>query len=98
MRRREISARPDWQSRVEEIGLTYHTLDGQTYWDESAYYELTAGEIDTLEKAANDLHELCLRAAEAIIQQDRFAELGIPTEAVPYIKNSWERANFSLNC
>jgi len=96
MKRHEITQRPDWQSRVEEVGLTYHTPEGQKYWDESAYYELTAPEVDNLEKAANDLHELCIRAAEEVIERNRFAELGIPPEAVPYIKNSWERDDFSL--
>jgi len=37
MRRRTLTPRDDWQSRVEKIGVTYHTLaDGTPYWDESA--------------------------------------------------------------
>lgn len=96
MKRHDIMPRSDWQSQLEEIGLTYHTPDGQKYWDETAYYELTANEVDCLEKAANDLHELCIGAAQKVIDQDRFGELGIPLEAVPFIRNSWERDDFSL--
>jgi glutathionylspermidine synthase len=35
MQRLTQTPRPDWPSRVEEVGLTYHTPDGVTYWDES---------------------------------------------------------------
>ena len=30
--------RPDWQRRVEHLGLLFHTADGRPYWDESACY------------------------------------------------------------
>jgi glutathionylspermidine synthase len=96
MNRVAISPRHDWQAKVEEVGLTYHTPDGQKYWDESVYYQFTAAEVDVLEKAGNDLHALCLQAAQHVIDEDLFELLGIPSEAVPYIKNSWERDDFSV--
>ncbi|HEY3853324.1 MAG TPA: glutathionylspermidine synthase family protein [Verrucomicrobiae bacterium] len=96
MNRIAVSPRHDWQAKVEEVGLTYHTPNGQKYWDESAYYQLNAGEVDVLEKAANDLHEMCIRAAREVIDKDMFTLLGIPSDAVPYIKNSWERDDFSI--
>ena len=52
--------RADWQQKVEQVGLTYHTPEGQRYWDESAYYQFDASEVDELEKAANDLHTMCI--------------------------------------
>ncbi|EEF61954.1 glutathionylspermidine synthase family protein [Pedosphaera parvula] len=96
MKRNVIAPRPDWEAKVEEVGLTYHTPEGQKYWDESAYYELTSAEVDTLEKAANDLHVMCIAAAQHVIDEGLFGLLGIPEEAVPYIKNSWERDDFSI--
>jgi glutathionylspermidine synthase len=33
--------RADWEKKVEEAGLTWHTGE-QVYWDESAFYEFTA--------------------------------------------------------
>ena len=42
MRRLTIDPRPNWQKRVEEYGLYYHTLRGEPYWDESACYQFTA--------------------------------------------------------
>src|SRR5688572_10824 len=61
MERIRTSLRPNWQSKVEEVGLTFHTPEGQPYWDESVHYQLTSAEVDTLERAGNDVYELCLK-------------------------------------
>lgn len=96
MQRHTCNPRPDWRKRVESIGLTFHSHDNGPYWDESACYELTAQEVDILEKAANTLHFLCIDAAEAVIQNNWWSRLGIPEIAVPNILRSWERDDFSL--
>ncbi len=96
MRRHTGSPRPDWQARVESVGLTYHTHDSDPYWNESAWYEFTADEIDTLEHATNTLHALCLEAAEAIIDRNWWSRLAIPEAAIPAIRASWDRDDFSL--
>jgi glutathionylspermidine synthase len=90
------SPRPNWQARVEEVGLTFHTPNGVPYWNESAYYQLSAREIDVLEKAGNDVHELCCEATRHILEKDWFERLAIPSEAIPCILNSWDRDDFSL--
>jgi glutathionylspermidine synthase len=96
MQRHVSIPRPDWRKRVESIGLTYHSHETGPYWDESAYYELTAQEVDVLEAAANKLHFLCIDAAEAVIKNNWWPRLGIPETAVPAILRSWERDDFSL--
>jgi glutathionylspermidine synthase len=80
------SPRFEWRARVEQDGLTFH--DG--YWDESAFYAFSAGEIDALEKATNDLHALCLEAVQHVIDRDRFAELRIPPHAAELVRLTWE--------
>jgi len=96
MRRHACQPRPDWRAKVEEVGLTYHSHDCGAYWDESAAYELTADEVNTMEAAANSLHRLCIEAAEAVIENAWWTRLGIPAIAVPSILRSWERDDFSL--
>jgi len=96
MQRHACNPRPDWQEKVESIGLTYHSHDEGPYLDESACYELTAREVDEVEEAANKLHHLCIDAAEAVIVNDWWARLGISPAAVPSIVRSWERDDFSL--
>ncbi len=91
MQRCVETPRRDWQTRVEQVGLSFHTIDGQTYWDESASYCFTALQIDVLEAATTDLHQLCLKAVESVIVQARWTAFGIAPEIVPFITRSWER-------
>ncbi|MDB6137299.1 MAG: glutathionylspermidine synthase family protein, partial [Verrucomicrobiaceae bacterium] len=96
MTRLKREPRENWQAKVEEVGLTFHTLDGAIYWDESACYELTAAEVDTLEAAANEVHARCIEAAGAVIEHRWYERLAIPAAAVPEIEASWERDDFSV--
>ncbi|MDP9050024.1 MAG: glutathionylspermidine synthase family protein [Acidobacteriota bacterium] len=92
MQRISIAPRPDWQTKVESVGLTYHSpelMAPRTYWDESACYQFTAAEVETLEAAANQMQEMCLAAAQHVIDNKRYAELAIPAAAVPMIEWAW---------
>jgi glutathionylspermidine synthase len=91
MRRVIIDVRPHWQELVEAKGMYYHTVDGQPYWDESAFYEFTPEEVDVLEAATYELDRLCLEAVQHVIDHDRFDALRIPREFRRYICDSWER-------
>jgi glutathionylspermidine synthase len=91
MQRISQDPRDNWQQKVESAGLTFHTLEnGERYWDESAAYELTAAEIDTLEAAGNTLQEMCLTAVQHVIDKKRYAQLDIPAEAIPSIEWAWQ--------
>jgi glutathionylspermidine synthase len=88
--------RDGWETKVEKLGLTFHhsyeaSGEHRAYWDESVYYMFSSREIDELEAATNELHQMCLAAAEHVIEKDRFAELAIPPEAIPAIRSAWER-------
>ncbi len=96
MQRHRCPPRPGWRERVEAVGLTYHSHEAGPYWDESAAYEFTAAEIAVLETAARDLHRLCLDAAEAVVERGWWDRLGLPPAAIPAIRRSWERDDFSL--
>ncbi len=69
----------------------FHSLDGDggNYWDESAYYEFTAAEVDRLEAATEKLQEMCLAAGQFIIDNNRWSDLKIPVEAIAQIKKTW---------
>ena len=89
MERIASTPRPDWQAAVEARGLKWHT--GQTpYWSEDAYYQFTTAQIETLERATNELHERCLEAVQHVIDEERYAELKIPEHAIPLITASWK--------
>jgi glutathionylspermidine synthase len=96
MKRHVIVPRADWREKVEAIGFTYHTHEQGPYWDESAYYEFTPAQVDELEAAANTLHQLCIDAAQVVIDRREWQRLGIPEHAVATVLASWERDDPSL--
>ena len=92
MKRITLTPRENWQQQVESEGLTFHTLeDGRPYWNESAAYEFTSREVDMLEAAANNMQTMCLAAAQHVIDNNLYAQLEIPTAAVPLIEWAWNQ-------
>ncbi len=89
MRRIASTPRPHWQQRVESVGLAWHSLD-QPYWNESAFYEFSASEVDCLEAATNELEKMTLAAAQHVIDNRLYGRMGIPESAIPLIESSWE--------
>ena len=96
MRRLDCPPRLDWTEKVEKWGLTYHTHQGKPYWFESARYEFDSRDVEVLEKATNTLSDLCLKAVQHVIDQDRFTELAIPPAAAVAIRQVWEQDPPSL--
>jgi len=90
MKRQAITPRPNWQAKLERLGFDYHSMDGD-YWQERACYRFTERQIDRLEDATNELHELCIAAVSFIIKHDRFAQLGIDPSAAALIEQSWRQ-------
>ena len=95
MRRLAAAPRPNWEQKVAEAGLTWHTGEN-VYWNESAYYEFTAKEVDELESATNELEKMTLAAAQHIIDNRLYGKLAIPDVAIPLIERSWEAEPPSL--
>jgi glutathionylspermidine synthase len=89
MQRVRCQPRPDWENTVESQGLIYHHTDSGVYWNESAHYFFSAAEVDQIEAATNELERIALEAGQHIIDHKRFAELGIPADAVEAIVASW---------
>lgn len=107
MIRRPGQARPDWQERLEEIGLTYHSggvepepgLDGGLWWHEADYWELTAAEVDTLDDATTELHGLCLSAVDHVVRREPHLlqqDFGMAPWMADYVCRSWQRGDPAL--
>jgi glutathionylspermidine synthase len=96
VKRIQTTPRVDWQKTVESQGMVYHTADGVPYWDESAYYQFSAKEVDVLEAASNELHEMCLKAVQHVIDEKKYGQLHIPEIAIPLIEHSWENETPAL--
>ncbi|TSB13916.1 glutathionylspermidine synthase family protein [Streptomyces benahoarensis] len=97
MERHTLTPRPGWQQTVEAQGLIYPLTrhpDGELrpYWDESAYYSFTLPEVEALEETVEELHAMCLAAAEHLVTHDRLADLGVHDPRVAeLIAESWHR-------
>ncbi|MFH8630146.1 glutathionylspermidine synthase family protein [Streptomyces lydicus] len=97
MERHTIQPRPGWQQTVEAQGLIYpltrYPDDSlRPYWDESAYYAFTLPEVEALEEVVEELHTMCLAAAEHLVTRDRFADLGITDPRLAgLVAESWRR-------
>lgn len=96
MQRLPSQPRPDWQKTVESQGFHFHTPESQPYWDESAYYLFSRNEVDELEKATYALNDMCLQAVQFVIDYDRFEDFSIPPQFVDYVKESWDRDEFTV--
>jgi glutathionylspermidine synthase len=95
VKREIVTPRANWRADCEDIGFSYHSIDG-TYWDESRCYHFDAAEIDTLESAAAELHARCLDAAEHIVTHNRFDALAIPVAWRERVARSWRARELSL--
>ena len=79
---------------MERIGFRYHSVgaDGgtATYWDESRCYRFSAAQIDELESATTEVHEMALNAAQHVVGSDRFEEFAIAPPWRPIVAQSWQ--------
>ena len=80
MHRMAVEPRADWQRKVEALGLHFHTLGGEPYWDESACYTLSRFEVDSIERATYALWEMCLELVQHVIDNRMFGLFLIPPE------------------
>ena len=95
MQREPSAPRPNWKTRCEDAGFSFHSMDG-TYWDESACYAFSAAEVDKLEAVTEELHQLCLGAVEVVVKEKRMAEFAIPEPFHKLVAESWRRRDPSV--
>lgn len=93
MERIAITPRQKWQQLVEKQGFLYHTIDDVPYWDETACYKFSEKEVLMLEAATQELHSMCVEAAQYVIDNNLFSLFGIPEAVVPMVRYAWEKSD-----
>jgi glutathionylspermidine synthase len=98
MRRIICTERHDWRSTAEECGFDFHTIDGERYWDERAYYAFSLEEIERqIEEPTGEIDAMCLElVARAVEDENTLRRLKIPEAFWPLITESWYRDEASL--
>ncbi len=75
---------------LTELGFTWHTDEDGSKYVNDALVTLTSQEAEAYYNAGNDLYEMYVEAAEYVIENNLFFELGIPFNLIETIKKSWE--------
>lgn len=98
MERINVRPRDDWRKTAEEHGFTFHTAEGDPYWDESAYYRFTLDQIEgELEKAANEIEEMCFAIVEDVCgSEELMRRLAIPEDFRDYVAATWRNREKNL--
>jgi glutathionylspermidine synthase len=98
MQRIPVSERPGWRQRADEAGFIFHTMNGEPYWDETAYYAFSLKEIeDDIEAPTAALDAMCRElVARAVADESILKQLAIPERFWTFIAASWKRGDRSL--
>ena len=97
MERISINERPDWREKATEYGFNFHTMYGEPYWCEDAYYKLTLAQVEKLEEVTAELHQMCLKVVEKVIDSDELmTKFRIPKHTWSFVRQSWKTNQPSL--
>ena len=98
MERRALRPRDNWQEVAAEHGFTFHTPDGERYWDETHAYRFTLREIEEdLEDPAEELEQMCFEVVErAVADEQVLRRLAIPETFWGYVVESWRNRERNL--
>jgi glutathionylspermidine synthase len=93
MQRIAIVERGDWRAQAAECGFRFHTIGGERYWDERAYYAFTLRQIERdLEEPSAELHQMAMGLVEEIVASEALMQrLAIPPAFRDWIAESWRR-------
>ncbi|MCV6588039.1 MAG: glutathionylspermidine synthase family protein [Marinobacterium sp.] len=98
MLRIPISERRDWRKTAVEYGFHFHTLYGEPYWDESAYYQFSLQQIENdLEDPTAELHQMCLDVVDHVVRDAQLLRcFQIPDAFHDAVARSWYEREPSL--
>lgn len=90
MKRIAIAERPDWREKAAEYGFTFHTMYGEPYWCEDAYYQFTLAQIEALEAATAELNAMCLQVVDKVVNSEELlTQFRIPKHTWDFVRQSW---------
>jgi len=100
MIREQVEPRPDWVARCREVGFDYCDLpssDGSWYWSDDVAYRLSAREVDAIDDASQELHDMCMDWVAQVVQSGNYPALyGLTDAAKTLIERSWQAHEPSL--
>ncbi|MEI8611786.1 glutathionylspermidine synthase family protein [Enterovibrio sp. Hal110] len=90
--------RQNWKKLADEYGFGFHTMYGEPYWDESAYYQFTLKQIEQdIETPTEELHQMCLDVVDRVVKDEYWLKrFQIPQTHWQGILDSWTAREPSL--
>jgi len=85
-----VKVKPIDDATLEEIGFSWHTDSDDTKYVSDELVVITQEEAEAYYEATNTLYDMYVEAAEYVIENNLFFELGIPFNLIDTIKKSWE--------
>jgi glutathionylspermidine synthase len=91
-----VTVEPLSEAVMEQIGMTWHTdRDGSAYISHDLV-KVTEEAAEAYYEAANSLYDMYVEAAQRAIDDKLYLELGIPSNLVGLIEDSWEKDDLHL--
>jgi glutathionylspermidine synthase len=75
---------------LESLGFVWHTDSDESSYIADGLVIITEQEAEAYYAATNELYDMYIEAAEYVIENNLFHEIGIPFNLVDVIKESWE--------
>lgn len=101
MKRHLFAKRPNFEKRLEEIGFNYWNLpsgpQGLPYYQEGVCYALSERQVDLIQEATQELHDMSLNMVSTmILTGDYPSYFGLSELDKELIEQSWNRGDKSL--
>ncbi|NRB40383.1 MAG: glutathionylspermidine synthase family protein [Pseudomonadales bacterium] len=83
--------RPNWRKLADEYGFKFHSMYGQAYWDETAYYQFSLQQIEEqLEAPTEEIHQMCLHVVDKVVADSQLMQkFRIPEQHWDFVRQSW---------
>ncbi|MDR2790664.1 MAG: glutathionylspermidine synthase family protein [Campylobacteraceae bacterium] len=85
-----LKLEPLTKEYLESINCYWHTDTDDTPYIGGELVEISQSEAQAYYDAANELYDMYINAAQHVIDNNLFHEVGIPFNLVDIVKNSWE--------
>lgn len=91
MQRQRISERADWRAQAEALGFNFHTIAGEAYWIDDAYYQFSLKQIEEdIEAPSAELHQMAMDFVDDALRSEEIMQnLAIPRAFWDYIASSF---------
>ncbi len=98
MRRVPIQERPGWEEKAKEFGFHFHTIEGERYWDERAYYQFSLKQIEEdIESPTEEIHQMCMEVVGRVLDDEELmTRFCIPRDHWDFVRTSWKNGDPSL--